>query len=259
MPIITLTSDYGFQSHYLVKLKAHLISGIQNVQLVDVMHDAQPFHLDEALFMLKNTIDHFPENTIHIMGIGAQNSSNSSHMLGVCQGQYVFSPNNGFLPLLFGDREAQYYDFIQEFTPGKDIVVEEYSERAKELVESGYVVSESLYQASNSYLIKMTEKPVSHGNSMRVAVAYTDHFGNVFSNLSQAQFEEWTQGRKFAIRISRDEFIYDISDDYSQVRRGEVLAKFGPEEVLQICVNSGNASQLFALKKGSYFMIELNG
>jgi S-adenosylmethionine hydrolase len=259
LPIITLTSDYGFQSHYLVKLKAHLISGIPNVQLVDVMHDAQPFHLDEALFMLKNTLEHFSDKTIHIMGIGAQNSANSVHMLGVCNGQYVFAPNNGFLPLLFGDQDAQFYDFVEDYKPGQDIVVDVYSNRAKQLVETDFEISEELYKPAMNYLIKMTEKPVSHGNSMRVAVAYTDHFGNVFSNLTQSQFEEWTNGKRFAIRISRDEFIYEISNDYSQVRRGEVLARFGPEKVLQISVNSGNASQLFALKKGDYFMIELNG
>ena len=43
------------------------------------------------------------------------------------------------------------------------------------------------------------------------------------------EFDEFVNGEKFAIRISRDELIYRVSSDFSEVRRGEVLARFGWE------------------------------
>lgn len=256
MPIITLTTDYGFQSHYLVKLKARLLTSFNGVNIVDIMHNAVPFHLTEATFMLKNTIFDFPENTIHFMTIGAQNIPQFKFVLAVCNGQYVIAPDNGFVGLIFGDLVAQYYYIQLPYDENKDAVREIYCGVAEELMQNNFQINPSYFTPLTTMILTSGENIVKHPNSMRIPVSYVDNYGNAFSNLSKKEFYEFLLGENFAIRISRDEYIRRIHRDYNEVPKGVVLARFGEEDQLHIAINGGNASQLFQLKKGNYFIIE---
>ena len=256
MPIITLTTDYGLQSHHLVNLRARLLFTINDVNIVDIMHNAVPFHLSEATFMLKNTIFNFPVGTIHFMTIGAQNIPNFKFVLAVCKGQYLIAPDNGFAGLLLSELDAKYYYVNLPFDNNLDAVREIYCGAAEHLIKSNYEIDEKHFDPLTTMILTSGEKIVKHPNSMRIPITYVDNFGNAYSNLSKIEFDEFVLGEKFAIRISRDELIHRINRDYNEVPKGFVLARFGFEDQLQIAINGGSASQLFDLQKGQYFIIE---
>jgi S-adenosylmethionine hydrolase len=57
--IITLTSDYGNNSHYIASIKGNLLKHIINIQIVDVSHGIQKFNKIEAAFVLGNSYKNF--------------------------------------------------------------------------------------------------------------------------------------------------------------------------------------------------------
>ena len=220
------------------------------------MHNAIPFHLSEATFMLKNTIFNFPENTIHFMTIGAQNVPNFKFVLAVCKGQFLIAPDNGFTGLLFSELDAQFYYINFPFDKAKDAVREIYCGITEHLINTDFDVSNEYFETITTMILTSGEKIVKHPNSMRIPITYVDNFGNAYSNLTKKEFDEFVLGENFAIRISRDEFIRKIHRDYNEVPKGVVLARFGEEDQLQIAINGGSASQLFELRKGNYYLIE---
>ena len=67
MNIITLTSDYGNNSHYIASIKGNLLKNINNIQIVDVSHGIQKFNKIEAAFVLSNSYKNFANASIHLI------------------------------------------------------------------------------------------------------------------------------------------------------------------------------------------------
>jgi len=60
MPIITLTTDFGMQDPDLGVLKSRILQEIPNAQIIDISHDAMPFDLEEAVYIVQNALKDFP-------------------------------------------------------------------------------------------------------------------------------------------------------------------------------------------------------
>ena len=69
MPIITLTSDWGYRDPYLGAVKGALLRQIPGVVIVDISHDIPKYHIRQAAFIIRNYYRDFPEGTIHIIGV----------------------------------------------------------------------------------------------------------------------------------------------------------------------------------------------
>ena len=75
MAIITLTSDYGTKDYFTAAIKGALISEAPEVNIVDISHEISAFNIEEAAYILKNAYHHFPQGTIHMIGIDAEATS----------------------------------------------------------------------------------------------------------------------------------------------------------------------------------------
>ena len=67
MNIITLTSDYGNNSHYIASIKGSLLNHITNIHIVDVTHGIQKFDKIESAFVLTNSYKNFTDGSIHLI------------------------------------------------------------------------------------------------------------------------------------------------------------------------------------------------
>ena len=100
--------------------------------------------------------------------------------------------------------------------------------------------------------------PLIGPNYLEGNVLFIDQFQNLVINITQKTFEDVRNGRSFKIIFKRNEIIYKISSNYSDVQEGEKLALFNAAGYLEIAVNKGKGASLFGLQTQDTLTISTN-
>ena len=69
MSIITITTDLGYRDSYLAMVKGVLYSKLPQVNIVDLACDINKHNHKDGVFILRNALPFFPENSIHLFAI----------------------------------------------------------------------------------------------------------------------------------------------------------------------------------------------
>ena len=85
---ITLTTDMGLKDYYVATLKGAIYSELPDAKIIDISHNIPPFDITHAAFVIKNSFKHFPKNTIHVIGIDAEPSDLTRHIIVETQDQF---------------------------------------------------------------------------------------------------------------------------------------------------------------------------
>jgi len=89
------------------------------------------------------------------------------------------------------------------------------------------------------------------------SIIYTDHWGNVITNISLELFNRISAGRRVEIRLKRpSNTIRKIFRSYSEVNDGDLIAIFNSVHHLEIAINKGSASRYCGLEVGDQVLVE---
>ena len=100
MSIITLITDFGTKDHFVAKIKGAIISDLPQASIVDISHQISPFNIMEAAYVIENSYQHFPEKTIHIIGVDSEKTPENLHLVVKLNGQYFICADNGVLSIV---------------------------------------------------------------------------------------------------------------------------------------------------------------
>jgi S-adenosylmethionine hydrolase len=249
MAIITLTTDLGLKDYYVSAIKGSILSQLPDVSIVDITHQVPSFNIQEAAYVLKNSYPNFPEGTVHIVGVNAEQSAQTPHIGLLVSGHYFIGADNGIFSLMF-DKVP---DKIVELTIGHDSnsnafpTRDVFAKAACHLARGGTL--ELLGSAKSGVNERIMFRPVTVGDNLRGSIIYIDSYNNVVTNITAALVKEVGKGRNFVIRFGSHE-ISQLSKNYHDVVEGEILAMFNAAGHLEIAMNRGKASQLLNLHMG---------
>ena len=259
MPIITLTSDWGYKDHYLGVVKGTIHTKIPGCTIIDITHDIPPFDILQCSFILKNCYRSFPPGTIHIIGIKTEASIEFPHVAILADNQYFIGADNGIFSLIFERKPKKIIELniIQEsdyFTfSTRDVFI-----KAALHIAQGKNIEELGSETSN-LCHRLNFSPVISNSLIKGSVIYIDNYENVITNISQKIFKDVGNGKSFKIYLPSPGYeIDEISSSYGDVLDGEKLALFGTTGFLEIAINQGNASSLLGLKMYDPIRIEFN-
>ncbi|MEM0991576.1 MAG: SAM-dependent chlorinase/fluorinase [Bacteroidota bacterium] len=252
-PVLTLTTDYGIKDYYVALLKASLLSQIPDARIVDISHHVPPHDIVKAAYMLKNSYEHFPANTIHLVGVNNRAQAESSLLLTKIATQYFVVPDNGLLSLLFDDLSEDVYQ-IPKIDRQEKNLRQLYTSVAKHIV-SGDALAD-IGQLAPSIERRITLKPVITASQIRGSVIHIDHYENVIVNIHQSLFEEVGHGRPFELFFKRHNPLSTISAHYNEVGVGEVLCLFNENQQLEIAISMGKAASLLGLQVDDTIQID---
>jgi S-adenosyl-L-methionine hydrolase (adenosine-forming) len=248
MTIITLLSDWGWNSHYQSAVKGSIMRQIPQAQIVDITHTLKPYDIMNGCFILKNAFPDFPAGTIHIIGINTEASPTTPHIVARYKDMYFIGADNGIFSLLLEDNvfEAVELNIMQDssyFTfSSRDVFV-----KAAAMIARGEPMKK-LGSPHKSLNQMYAFKPVLHENRIEGKVIFIDDYENVFVNIDQETFRKVGKGRPYAIKFRVQGYeIRKLSTSYSDVVPGERLALFGSTGYLEIAINQGKASSLLGL------------
>jgi S-adenosylmethionine hydrolase len=100
MAVITLTTDFGLQDHYVGTMKGVLLNRCPGAVVVDICHELPPFSVWSGAYAIDQAAPFFPPGTFHVVVIDPGVGTERKPILMEVLGQYFIAPDNGVLSLI---------------------------------------------------------------------------------------------------------------------------------------------------------------
>jgi S-adenosylmethionine hydrolase len=257
-PIITLTTDFGLNDHFVGAMKGVILEIAPEAQIIDICHAVQPFDILDGALTISQAYSYFPSGTVHMVivdpGVGT-----SRRPLILTGDRHIFvAPDNGVLSLVY-DREerisvrhvtADHY-FLQSpsntfhardiFSPvaaylSKGVDPDRFGEEITDYVRFG----------------APRPKPVDE-RTLRGVVLKVDRFGNLITNITPQDAPKLFEAvpPSFKIAIGTKAQASRMCKNYAEGAPGEVFGILGSMGFLEVATNRGSAFQLLGSGKGS--------
>lgn len=263
MGIITLTSDLGSKDHYVASVKGRILSLDNKATIVDITNDIPPFDINQASYVIENAFHHFPEGTVHIVGVHPSAYDRVRHLAIQYRGHYFIGADNGIFSLLFQEK------------PEKIHLVDSHVEGNEPNFEIRDIFSVAAVHLSNGGDIKdlgergliLTERaklnPIVNSDVIKGHIIYIDSYENAITNITKEMFDKATLGRDYEIFANPTCTFKNVRKRYNEVPIGEKVALFGSNGKLEIGINQynhehhGGASSLLGIKIKDVVRIEI--
>lgn len=253
--LITLTTDFGLHDAYVAIMKAVILNIVPTAKLLDITHAIAPQDIMEAAFVLKNAIPYFPADTIHLAvvdpGVGTARKP-----VAVRKGnQWFVGPDNGLFSLVLNAEppdEAVVLDnpsYWLTDTPsdtfhGRDIFAPIAANLA--LGKPINVLGTTIKSLTPLHWAL----PIADKQGIQGWVVHVDRFGNCITNITRDHINK-QRNEKIVKCYVGSSILSTIETTYAHIPAGEPLMLFNSDDLLEIAVNSGNASDLMNIRKGS--------
>ncbi|HEX5002772.1 MAG TPA: SAM-dependent chlorinase/fluorinase [Bacteroidia bacterium] len=255
MAVITLTTDWGTRDFFVAALKGELLKQCPNVPVIDISHHVKQYDIIEGALILRNSWSHYPEGTVHVVGLIAHGGHKSSAIALKHKGHYFIGNNDGFFSLAFDEVPSEKY-YIMD-AKGAMVIpsLQVLADSAAYLAKGGKV--SDMGKPVDDYLVKTMFQPYLEDDSISGAVIYQDSFGNLITNVTSELFNRIGGGRAFEIHLRMREYMLsNISTDYKEAGPGNMLVLFNSSGYLEIAICEGNAAELLYLRYGDTIRID---
>lgn len=253
-PIITLTTDFGENDHYVGAMRGTILSLCPRATLVDITHLIPAFSALEGSFALSQACPSFPEGTIHLAvvdpGVGGLRKS-----LIVRSGGHTFvGPDNGLFTPFLGSGAELYrirHDAVSRSPShtfhGRDIFAPVAARLARG--ESPEEMGEPTNQAVRLHVPHARRD----GDTVVGQVLCIDRFGNLITNIHGKDLEP--MGGELDIRVGTYR-VPGLVRTYEDGLLGESVALVGSTGYLELSVVQGNASGQLGVGKGERVRVQ---
>lgn len=243
-PPITLLTDFGLVDTYVGQMRGVILGVCPGAPIVDLTHAVEPQNILHGAVLLADAVAAFPPETIHVAvvdpGVGTARRAIAAEI-----GPWRFvAPDNGLLTGVLERWECRRLvelarpefrrSHVSATFHGRDVfaAVAAHWARGIDLSEFG---------PARSDLVRLPwPRPIRTGDQLRGQVLYADRFGNLITNILQADLHELPPPLTIeaAGRVLRD-----VRRCYGDVALGEWAALVGSSGRLEIVVNGGSAAQ----------------
>jgi len=262
-PIVTLTSDFGLNDHFVGTMKGVILNIAPEAKIIDICHSVQPFDILDGALTIAQAYSYFPAGTIHVVVVDPGVGSARRPLMVSTEKHCLVAPDNGVLSLIL-DREErvkvrhitmQHY-FLQPVSNtfhGRDVFAPVAGYLAKG------VDGEKLGDEISDYVRFSAPRPKASGEkTMRGVILKVDRFGNLVTNFTledvPALFQ--TPPLPFKIVIGNRE-ITELHGTYSEALPNELFGILGSMGYVEIAASRASAAQLLGVGKGTEVHIVL--
>lgn len=257
--IITLTSDFGLQDHYVSAMKAAILEVAPEARMVDISHEIPPQDIMAGAWVIRNVAFMYPKGTIHLVVVDPGVGTNRNPVVVKMSGHYFVGPDNGIFSLLYDQYK---YEAIKLNKPeywrerrantfdGRDI----FGPIAAHL--SNGVAMQDLGDPIEEMVVYHWAVPIGDKDGLQGWVLHIDRFGNLITNITESLIREYVGDRKVKVYVGTT-VVNDIVNTFGDVEEGDPAVFIGSSGMLEIGVNKGNAAELLSVHKGAQISIVL--
>jgi S-adenosyl-L-methionine hydrolase (adenosine-forming) len=262
-PIITLTTDFGLNDHFVGTMKGVILSIEPEAQIVDISHAVQAYDVLDGALTISQAYSYFPTGTVHMVIVDPGVGTARRPVVVTTERHNFVAPDNGVLSLVYQKEQriharhvtAEHYALqpISNTFHGRDLFspVAAYLAKGVDPEKFGEEITDFVrFNAPKP-------KPVNE-TTLRGVVLKVDRFGNLITNITPEDvpmlFAE--PPAPFKIVIGKRE-VMEIKTAYAQGAPGEVFGILGSMGFLEIAANRGSAAQVLSIGKGAEVSVML--
>ena len=264
-PIITLTTDFGLNDHYVGAVKGVILDINPDAQIIDICHSVQAFDVLDGALSIAQAYSYFPAGTVHVVVVDPGVGTARRPIILSTERHHFVAPDNGVLSLIYGREErvhvrhvtGEHY-FLQPLSNtfhARDIFAPVAAYLAKGVDSEKFGEEIEDFVRFNA----PRPKPVDQ-KTLRGVVLKVDRYGNMITNITpeDAPMIFGENPSPFKIVVGKRE-ITEIKNVYADGAPGEVFAILGSMGYLEISANRAAAAQLVGSGKGTEVNILLEG
>ena len=265
-PIITLTTDFGVNDHFIGAVKGVILSTAPDACIVDISHAVQPFDILDGALTISQAYNYFPSGTVHMVIVDPGVGTARRPITLTGDRHHFVSPDNGVLSLVYEREErlsvrhitAEHYFLpsVSNTFHARDIFAPVAAYLAKGVDPSRFGEEITDY----ARFAAPRPKPVD-AQTLKGVVLKVDRFGNLITNITAQDapklFEATPPG--FKIAVGTKGTVTRICSSYAEGKPGEAFGILGSMGFLEIAANRGSAAQLLGVGKGAEVNLVLAG
>jgi S-adenosyl-L-methionine hydrolase (adenosine-forming) len=256
-PIITLTTDFGSNDHFVGAMKGVILDIVPDAQIIDICHSVQAFDVLDGALTISQAYSYFPNRTVHVVVVDPGVGTARRPILASCDKYQFVAPDNGVLSLVYAREERMHvrhitseHYFLQPVSNtfhARDIFSPVAAYLAKEVDSLKFGDEVEDYVRFNAPKPRAVDQ-----NKLRGVVLKVDRFGNLVTNITpeDAPMLFGESAKKFKIVVGSRE-ITEMRSAYAEGAPGEVFCVLGSMGFLEIAANRGAAAQLTGAGKGT--------
>ena len=255
-PIITLTTDFGINDHFVGSVKGVILDIVPEAAIVDISHAVQAYDVLDGALAISQAYSYFPTGTVHMVVVDPGVGTNRRPIIASSDGYHFVAPDNGVLSMVYAKEERIHVRHVTSDHYFRQPVSNTFHGR-------------DVFAPIAAYLAKMVDshkfgdeiedyvrfaaprpKPVAE-NRLRAVVLKVDRFGNMITNVTPEDAPTLFTGKGgFKIVVGNKE-ITEIRTAYAEGAQGEVFGILGSMGYLEIVANRAAAAQLTGVGKGA--------
>ncbi|MBZ5630625.1 MAG: SAM-dependent chlorinase/fluorinase [Acidobacteriia bacterium] len=255
--LITFTTDFGLNDHYVGTMKGVILSINPTAQIVDICNAVQSFDVLDGALTIVQAYHYFPSDTVHLVVVDPGVGSTRRPLLVITEKHMFIAPDNGVLSFVY-DREERVsvrditstHYFLQPVSGtfhGRDIfsAVAGWLSKGVEVAKFGDEITDYTRFAAPK------PKPISD-KLLKGVVLKVDKFGNLITNITPNDLPQLftPEPPPFKVLIGKHE-IAKMTHSYSEGTPGEVFVVLNSMGFLEIASHRGSAAHLVGAGKGS--------
>jgi hypothetical protein len=257
--LVTLTTDFGTAGGYVAQMKAAILGIGRELQIVDVSHDIPPQDVASAAWLIRDVVDVFPLDTVHVVVVDPGVGTSRRILAGRWSvGTFVF-PDNGCLTLIdqdfpreslvFVDRNEFWRTSVSSTFHGRDILspVAAHLARGVRIHDVGSPAPEILHLG--------LPRPRQIVDGIEATIVRIDSFGNLITNLCAEQLSEMLGPGEGLTWRCRGHAVLGTSTNYDPTRTGEAVVLVGSSGRYELAVIQGSAARAFGAHLGDSVVV----
>jgi S-adenosylmethionine hydrolase len=262
-PIITLTTDFGLNDHFVGAMKGVILDIVPEAAIVDISHAVQAFDVLDGALAISQAYSYFPPRTVHVVVVDPGVGTTRRPIIASSDGYHFVAPDNGVLSMVYAREDRIQVRHITSDHYFRQPVSQTFHARDVFAPVAAYLAkmvdSHKFGDEIEDYVRFAAPKPKAAGeNRIRAVVLKVDKFGNLITNVTPADIPALFSAKPAAFKIvvgSRE--IIAIHTSYAEGAPGEVFGILGSMGYLEIVGNRAAAAQITGAGKGSEVSIIL--
>ena len=264
-PIVTLTTDFGLNDHFVGTIKGVILDIVPEATVVDICHSVQAFDVLDGALTIAQAYSYFPAATVHLVVVDPGVGTARRPIIASSERHHFVAPDNGVLSLIYAREERMHvrhvtseHYFLQPLSNtfhARDIFAPVAAYLAKRVDSEKFGEDITDYVRFNA----PRPRPVNE-HTLRGVVLKVDRFGNLVTNITPQDAPMLFEANPapFKIVVGKTE-ITELRTSYAQGAPGEVFGLLGSMGYLEIAANRGAATQIVGAAKGSEVNLVLQG
>ncbi len=256
-PIITLTTDFGLQDHFVGTVKGVILNIAPDAEIVDISHAVEKFDVLDGALTIRQAYSYFPAGTTHMVVVDPGVGTSRRAIVATTERQHFVAPDNGVLSLIFAREErlrvhhatGEHYFLhpISQTFHARDVFAPLAANLAK-----GVLPTQFGERITDFVRLALPHPRVLNQTTLRGAVLKVDHFGNLITNITAGEAPLLFQAEPPKFKMLAEGWeITTLKTAYGQSAPDDVFAILGSGGYVEIAMNHGSAAQFLRIGKGS--------